>query len=192
MVEAETDYPYIEGEKGISFEVIIERFRTKGKCTGVVRGGSGSELEYTVGSDALSIRDIGYPDRFMSMRVENKIVNFNIRTRTSPLDTYEDNPQGVHPDMFAKKFVVFTLGYLSDNNVYITGCKATWVPNSVNRQIFHDEMLVHGDPIKATKATWTGKLFTELGFSEVRSSEMGTEETPNRETAITAIFRKPD
>ncbi|MBI2031583.1 MAG: hypothetical protein HYT08_03110 [Candidatus Levybacteria bacterium] len=192
MVEVEGNYPYIEGKKGISLEAIIERYRTKGKCTGVIRGGSGSELQYTVGSDMLSVRDVGYPDRFMSVQVVSEIVNFNIRTRTSPLDVYEDNPQDVHPDMYAKKFIVFALTYLSDNNIFISGCKGTWAPNSINLQIFQDEMSVHGDPVRAAKETWTGKLFAELGYSEIKLEEIGAEETPDGELATTAIFRKPN
>ena len=191
MQTERASYPYIEGETGIPFDQIIEPYKTKGKQLGHIRSGSGATLEYTIGSGLITVRDVGYPDRFMSAKVESGIATFNVQTRRSELDKLDDNPEGAHPDMFAAKFVAFTLQQFHGNNIDVVACQGTWVPGSSNRELFMRSLDEHGDLVRAAKETWSGRLFVSLGFTELKEEDIAVAETESSELGFSAVFRKP-
>lgn len=182
-------YPYIPGEYGIPFSDLIDEFKFKRKRFGFIHGGSGAEMEFKFNGGLISVRDIAHPDRGMLARLAYGVASFNIQTRKLPTDRWENEPD-LHPDMFAAKFVSLALEYFQNEGEEVTACEGLWAKGSVNRETFLKELRIHGDHVMAARATWSGKLFSSLGFSRIERSDIEVAYS-DENLKITAMFRRP-
>lgn len=182
-------YPYVPGEYGIDFCDSINQFNLGGKTSGTIHGGSGAEMEFWFGTNAISVSDITYPDRGMSAYLLNGLASFSLQTRSMLTDEREDEPNP-HPDMFAAKFVKFALDYFGSTGEVVNVCKAEWNNPSLNWDTFVAELQEDGDKVRAAKQTWTGKLFTALGFSQIEAEDITFKNSGTR-LIIYVMFHRP-
>jgi hypothetical protein len=68
--------------------------------------------------------------------------------------------------MHAKQFVYFAYSYFTRRGSYIRSCQGVWLPTSDNLRQYNQARPLIG-PIHAALQTWTGKVFSELGYSEI-------------------------
>ncbi len=195
-------YPCVTGEYGIDFSKYIQDFEKKGLHCGIVKGESGAELELEAFENSLKVVDKSNPDRGMEAIVTNGVFSFSVQTRRRITDecAWGDTP---HPDMFAARFVRFAIAYFGENGEEVTICQGEWGPYSDNWLVFNDEYGRHGNKARAAKATWSGKLFASMGFSQLRSrdveisyKEHGVKEEAGtgdkvKKPVIIARFRRP-
>lgn len=181
-------YPYVPDQYGIDFCGSIAKFEMQGITSGTIRGGSGAELEFWFGANAISVMDPIYPDRGMSANVSDGIASFSLQTRNFPTDSNDGQPDP-HPDMFAAQFVRFALDYFESTGEEVHVCEGTWLHPSDNWRVFIVELLKHRDSVKAAKETWTGKLFTALEYSEIERSDIRLKNTGTN-LVIKATFHR--
>jgi len=190
MQTERVSYPYVEDERGIPFDQIIDSYRSRGEHFGDVKGGSGADLIYSIGKDFLIVEDSEFPDRHLWASVIEGTAIFYAQTRSSALDEYINSPEGVHPDMFASRFIAFSFQYFRENNIEIEACKGVWLPGSSNQDVFMREFEINGDAVKAAKETWSGKLFTSFGFTEIREEDINFIVSEEAAEGVVVLFRK--
>ena len=100
-----------------------------------------------------------------------------------------------HPDMSAKDFVLLSFRHFEKHKVTVNACKSTWYPyNSDNYDTFCKIYEQTHDLVLAAQSTWSGKVFTQLGFSHITKNDILVEYEQENNGAkiaqITAIFKK--
>jgi len=166
------NYPFRPGSEGIPFKTVFDNYVHKIN-DGEIIGGSGANLSYAIERGLLYVEDSVFGDRFMHAYVEDGFAQFNIRTKTSPLDTIRHEfPWPRHPDMFAKKFIGVALEHFKNDGIEIIGCIGVWEPNSDNHAIYTRELAVDGNRLRAAKATASAKMFAAHGFNKITSNEI--------------------
>ncbi|MBI2031579.1 MAG: hypothetical protein HYT08_03090 [Candidatus Levybacteria bacterium] len=178
MVETKVGYPYVKGKYGIPFKDLPVNIRS------ITKGGSGSLLHYDIRRDSIEIED----EEFSGYHVSAKVVEdtFIAAVHTRRYITGER-----HPDLFARRFLIFAYEYFLSNGYEINTYSSYWIPSldkfaSTNYSQY-SRMLKKGiDPEDAAKATWTGRLAGEFGFTEIES--MAEDESGG----LRVVFKKPD
>lgn len=183
-------YPFEPGNIGIPFETVFKNY-AKGGNKGVIMSGSGIPLNYEVKKDSLYIEDPAFVDRFMYAKVEGGVAQFNLQTKTSPLDIVRrEFPWPRHPDMFVKKFIGVALEHFKNNGIEVTICKAVWKPNSDDHTVYTHELAVDGDRVRAVKATQSAQIFASYGYSEINLGDIEHSNLFNK-YIVHASFHRP-
>lgn len=154
------DYPFVKGEKGFSFEELFKR-KANGENTGTIFTESGEELEYDISNSVLTIMDLRTEEFMLSSRNTYGTTSFSLRTRS------RHDREKHHPDLFAKKFVKCAIEYFKANGRETNVCVGEWHAGSDNFETFINEYNKHKNSVEAAKATWSGKVFVELGYTKV-------------------------
>lgn len=97
---------------------------------------------------------------------------------------------GRHPDLFARKFLIFAYEYFSANGHEINSVAMYWIASidkfsSVNFNQYLEAFTNGSSSEVAAKSTWAGKLAGKLGFTEVEQI------TIDNANGIEAIFKRP-
>lgn len=137
------------------------------------------------GGNSASIRiyDEDEPAFTMQANVHGGTASANIYTRRKSGER--------HPDFFAKNFLAFALIHFKNEAYPVVRFEAKWILiegeewGSDNYQQFRRLIREGLVPEDAAKQTWTGKLLSELGFSELESIKRSDDE-------IIAFFKRPD
>lgn len=183
-------YPFEAGKAGIPLEKIFNDHK-EGRGEGVVEGGSGSTIKYSLGSQFLCISDLAYPDRFMAAGIMGETIAFNFKTTISNLDLMKINyPWAKHPDMFAGKFIETAFWYFEGLNNKINACKDRWIPNSINNDINIEQLAVSGNHVEAAKSTWSGKIYGNYGFTKIGDEDIKHIPCKNGGYVVVANFHR--
>ncbi len=172
-------YPFVTGENGygVPFSQLI--FRAKfGEPEGFFIGGSGRKLRYEIHKQSVRIFD-HYQNSY-SMRADidsSRTVNFAIYTRKLA------DLSVVHPDMFARKFISFSLNYFERNGFQVRRCKGDWYEESVRHKAYKDARA--GGATAKEAALIAGENFVRCGFSQVESVH-------EKERLVIAHFIRPN
>jgi hypothetical protein len=182
-------YPYKLGKVGIPFEELF-RLSRNGREEGVVVSGSGRKLAYEIKNTTLSVRDLEFPDRQLSAKVEGGIATFASQTRVTIQSNKNNSLRTRHPDMFAGKFTGIALQYFGDTGININTCKGIWQYWSDNFISFNRVFGQSGDKVKAAKSTWSGQTFIKNGFSEISEKDIKLGSTLADSRCLTAEFHR--
>ena len=134
-------------------------------------------------SASIRIYDEDEPGFTMQADIHGETASANIYTRKQTGER--------HPDFFAKNFLAFALSYFKNEGYPAARFKTRWVLTkgegwSSDNYLQFRRLIREGlVPEDAAKQTWTGKLLSELGFSELESIKRSDDE-------IIAFFKKPD
>lgn len=185
--EVASIYPYIPGKNGIDFASIISQSQNPDNSNGSMKctGGSGRSLQIELESrdikgivyDLVVVREGVKPElgkRILEAHynIEKKTLGFNLKTKTKHL-------RRRHPDFFAGKFIEFAIKYFEQIRGHnIENVKGDWRMSSDNFKAFFmtydkdgkDRKYFQKDyqvAIDAAKSTWTGRILSNLGFTEI-------------------------
>lgn len=167
-------YPYREGKSGIPFDAILNAAEN-GNQEGKVLGGSGRTLRFLVTNEQLLIVDAQRAEFQLKATIEipplgeNQLF-FDLKTRATQAEEFKNDylaADGHHPDLFATKFIQFSLSYFQSLGMKVDQIKSQWDAGTINYQVFKDELASSGDEVQSAKQTWSGQRFNELGFTEI-------------------------
>lgn len=150
-------YPYIPGVKGINFEplnqgtVIPRPYFTE--------SGAPILVTLTEGKVEITPNAISGAVRLLGEMKDSDTVTFTYRTTT-----HEGGSR--YPDMYAKYFVMTTIGFLSDNGNSVNNWFEEWNSGSTNYLWYVGAIAKGADPIKAIDSSWGGKNARANGFSK--------------------------
>ena len=178
MVETKSGYPFVEGKYGIPFKDL------QADSSGVVMGGSGRFLHYDIGSNSIEIEDEEFSGHHMYVKVSENTFMATVFTRR-----YITGRR--HPDLFARKFIIFAYEYFLAKGHEISTYSSYWMPSidkfSSENYEQYSKLLMQGlCPEDAARSTWTGKRAAELGFSEVESI------SEDKSEGLSVVFKRPD
>lgn len=147
-------YPYIEGSHGIPFDkAVLSRKRND------LIGGSGRVLNCYIDPQEILVTD-AEDVRLMlvSLLSPNGELRLGLHSRLK-------DGSAKHPDLFAARFVDFTIRnfeLLGGNIRFLVGA---WEPGSDNYRQFFDHLNSSQDRVAAARSTWTGQIAERHGFS---------------------------
>lgn len=157
-----SNYPYKLGKYGIPFSQIVPNRFDTGIKKGEIKGGSGRNLTYELSRNYLSVYGSDNANYSLYASVdEHGSLLFSIATRL------QGGPP--HPDMFAAKFIDYSILYLKKNGVKIKNCKARWYPGTTNYSQFQEALKTGKSKDAAARQTWEGKQLRKHGFKKVKS-----------------------
>ncbi len=137
------------------------------------RGASGAQLRGEVQPRSMGIFTLDQAGlaqrRFYGNVTHDGHIGMNIQNKG--LYGNEDR----HPDIYAGKIAERFLQYIKANGIDIHAIDGSWRPSGDNYKMFIDYLakvsqkkpLTADDQLDAAKQTWTGRLATKLGYSEV-------------------------
>lgn len=172
-------YPYIEGLYGIPFGQLLVGSEV------IVKSGSGRRLSCEMGRSRIHVLDEDEQMLGLSASVTSGVIKLNLQTRLN-----NGSQQGVHPDLFAAKFVGMALVNFRHHGVNVVSLIGKWHPGSVNYRAFQKTKVVTGDALLAAKSTWTGKIAALHGFTELNAEDLLVDEELGGRY-VRAIFRRP-
>lgn len=131
--------------------------------------------------------------------LEDSFVRFKAELSEDNLLHLTINSKGMrngnrHPDIYAKKLLMRTLRYFESLGRTIDGIQALWTGLQYQRDNFdqyyaylsrfQNQQITEEMKIEAAKSTWTGRVTTSLGFTEIRVNDRNSGE-------ISTTFRRP-
>lgn len=178
MVETRSGYPFFKGKYGIPFKDLLANTR------GIVRGGSGRFLRYGIKDSSIDIEDEEFSGYGLFAEVNRNIFKASVFTRR-----YMTGER--HPDLFARKFLIFAYEYFIANGYDINRIATYWTASvdkftSINFDQYSEAFAKGFSSEDAARSTWSGRLAGEIGFTEVEQI------TIDKANGIEAIFKRPD
>ncbi|MBI2031578.1 MAG: hypothetical protein HYT08_03085 [Candidatus Levybacteria bacterium] len=174
-------YPFVRGKYGLNLHEKESHFR-KGR----IETGSGRKVmaDMVQRSNTAWIRIYDEDEPAFTMQA-------NVHGKTASADIYTRKQTGErHPDFFARNFLVFALNHFKNEGYPVVRFEAKWILTegnewgSDNYQEFQKLLQEGLGPEEAARLTWTGKVLSELGFSEVESIKRSDDE-------VIAFFKRP-
>lgn len=171
MIE-QYEYPVSRDGGGINFENLRDNM-------GFLVSESGRIIQLEISNSEIYLEDGGFSmqatlgDNFLSFFVYTK----NIQTGKK------------HPDFFAAKFVGLAVNYFESKGSPIEKVRDVWPRWSDNYTMFMEEFKKSQDKVRAAKATWSNKVYGDLGF-RLDEERIIINEYPNYPTAdiVVAYF----
>lgn len=172
-------YPFIQGEYGLNLRDIKIPF------FGEIESGSGKKVygEMKSGEDKASIEIKDETGEYnMSLSVRGDTMSGDLFTRKKTGES--------QPDFKAGSFVIWALKRFEEAGHPVEKIQARWADirtsewDSTNFTKYTELVSKGEDPISASRKTWSGKLFSELGYTEI-------EPPVNTGVAIEVMFKKP-
>lgn len=195
MKELTITYPcYPEG--GINFTEALTQFRF-GLNEVIILGESGQQLRIRAKLDSdspfLSVEDQEKPAFHLHAEAyptpKGHEAWFDIRTKLADARNPKLSPQK-HPDMHAKAFITTSLALFSYLGHPVTQCKCSWSDWSDNYAQFEQSYNKTNDPKQAALATWSGKIFSQLGYTNVVFIDLPSDYMAFARPTIRVVFRK--
>lgn len=175
-------YPFVRGKYGLNIIERIGTYFTKGR----IETGSGrrvmGEVSNRANSAFLRIYDEDDRSFLMEAEIHGNIGSANIFTRKKTGER--------HPDFFARNFLIFALRHFENEGYVVDKFQARWTLTEEGEWEFDNyrqfqKLIREGvDATEAARQTWTGKILSELGFTEIESVKSSDDE-------IIVFFRKP-
>lgn len=115
---------------------------------------------------SITIEDVESPGFYMGAfySPDHHIFYVNLQTRSEYVFNFLRN--GRHPDMHAKKFIFASFDYFKKQHFPIRVCQGLWLPTSDNLKQYR-EARCQLPPSEAALSTWTGQVFSLMGYSKV-------------------------
>lgn len=178
MLEKHAYYPYLPSG-GINFQEIIAKV-TDGQTNGEIIGGSGRRLSYNFqignGDPQILVEDIAKPyfRLVAAVKKDTSVASFVLYTKEPPFDIRPGLGQIPHPDLFAGRFVGYSLWFFQQIGIDTGVCQGRWVESdkSDNYWQFIEGLAKSGSKSNAAKSTWSGQTFARYGFTVVGENDV--------------------
>lgn len=135
---------------------------------GIIKGLSGREISFQKNKFHLNLIDKEYETYHLKSKVVlGNICEFDLATKKEFPFHSIDFVNNRHPDFMASEYVRNMLGYYLYQNIDVRAIRSIWTNQSDNHVRFVNELKKTKDPILAAKSTYSGKLFSSLGYSHI-------------------------
>lgn len=187
-MENETNfgYPLVPNSHGIDLEKVFPPLNRKLSVFDEITTESGQKVIYDIKPDQIELYDQTNNRLSMtcSFNREKEQVEFYLVTK--------DKENHRHPDMFAGKFIKACIEYLQKRGNVINHVLCHWSKSQPTNLIQFIQNLKDGMSVEeAAKNTWTGKIVTELGFTQTETIEPGSISKNLDINSVLLRFSKP-
>lgn len=135
---------------------------------GVIVGKSGREICFKKSNLNFELVDKRYSCYYLKSRIINdNICTFDFFTKNENSLHQINSINNRHPDFIASKYVKIMLSYYQSKYIDIQAIRSIWTNQSDNHLQFISELVKTKDPISAALATFSGKLFSSIGYSHI-------------------------
>lgn len=151
------------------------------KVSGKVAGGSGQDLDFDAQITQYIDRESGNLvnsglDFSVKVPYSADMPDFHLKALQGAfwIKTQEEKakerfpPDGKHPDFRAAAFIKFSLAFYEACGYRTDSLTGEWFPSSANYKMFEENYLKTDDPQEAAKNTWTGRIYSQLGFDSIQ------------------------
>jgi len=158
-----------EDEKKLNpTDYLIDKCIRSNSDQGVVIGKSGREICFQKSNSCFNLFDKQYDIYHLKSQVlPGNICSFDLMTKKELSFHDMNSPYGRHPDFMATKYVKSMLNHYQTQNIEIQAIRSVWTNQSDNHLLFVQEFKKTKDPIQAALATYSGKLFSSIGYSHI-------------------------
>lgn len=152
-------YPYQRGRGGIPFSEILKGF-SSGEIHGTIQGGSGKDLLYKINPRLVKIEDKGKRAFRLWAEVDQK--------GQAEFEIFTEFPEGhKHPDLYAARFITFSLDFFESQGTEVSVCAADWFENGALYHSFMNAWERTGSRAEAAASLWSGQVFAKNGFTQI-------------------------
>lgn len=154
-------------------DYLINKCIRSGRDQGVVIGNSGREIYFQKDNYCFNLFDKKYDIYHLKSQVlAGNICSFDLSTKKESSLHEIDSVDGRHPDFMATKYVKSMLNYYQNQNIEISAIRSIWTNQSDNHLQFVQEFKKTKDPVMAALSTYSGKLFSSIGYSYVPKKKL--------------------
>lgn len=190
-LESRTNYPN-DPKRGFDFDQIFQDYKTakaqrRSVAFGSLYSATGRRINYGIHRHNIWVRDADMQERDMVATAHTQPdsnvawIDFALHTKISALDpkqieVHKIYPWVRHPDFFGRVFINIALEHFNREGFNVIACQGVWWPGSINYQGYQIAKEKIGDLRLAAKSTWSGEVFSSLGYTDAEVTKDQTEE----------------